>query len=98
MRPNGGGVQFFDLVEVDWRSDHGCAATAAASSGCTDGATGAMCTAVTGAAVRAGGGLPGWHDSDTGRAMRVGSTTATGSERAGSAGGPTTWGITVPRS
>ncbi len=98
MRPNGGGVQFFDLVEVDWRSEHGCVATAASSSGCTGGAIGAMCTVVRRAAVRGGAGRLGWHDSATGHATKGGSTTATGSERAGSKRVRTTWGIMVPRS
>lgn len=98
MRPNGGGVQFFDLVEVDWRSEHGRAATAAASSGCTDGAIGGTCTAGGGAGARAGGGRLGWLDSATGRAMRGDWITVISNGRAGRESGPSAWGIMVPES
>lgn len=98
MRPDCGGVQFFDLVEVDWRSEHGHAATAAASSGCTDGATEATCTAASSAKGRAVDGRLGQHAGGTERATRGDWITVIASEPAGSASGPSAWGIMVPES
>jgi len=44
MRPDSDGVQFFDLVEDNWISDHDSASTVAASSGYTAGAITATST------------------------------------------------------
>jgi hypothetical protein len=96
MRPDGGGVQFFDLVEVTWRSDHGPAGAAAASSGCTGGATEGTCTAGRSAGAKVGGGRLARRDNATGRAKRGGSITGTSSGRAGRDDGPrAAWGIMV---
>ena len=98
MRPDGGGVQFFDLVEVDWKSDRGNVANAGASSGCTVGATGATCTAGLAAGTRAVGGQRGAHAGSTGQAMRDGKIIGMPSVRGGRDAGPTAWGIMVPES
>jgi hypothetical protein len=98
MRPVGGGVQFFDLVEVDWRSEHGIAATAAASSGCTDGATGDTCTAATPVAAKGGGGRPEALASATVWAMTGGTTIAIVSVRSVSDAALGAWRIMVPES
>jgi hypothetical protein len=95
MRPVGGGVQFFDLVEVDWRSEHGIAATAAASSGCTDGATGDTCTAAPPAATRADAGQPEAPGSATVQTSPGGRTTAIASVRSVSDAEPAAWRIMV---
>jgi hypothetical protein len=98
MQPDSGGVQFFDLVEVDWRSDHGLVAIAAESSGCTDGATGAMSTAASSVRGRVADGRLGRHAGGTGHASRGGWITVIASGPAGSASGPSAWGIMVPES
>jgi hypothetical protein len=100
MRPDGGGVQFFDLVEVDWRSDRDSVDTAVPSSGCTGGATAGMCTAAQPAGERGGGGRPGWRGSATGHPMRAGRITGITSGRAGRDTEPPSraWGIMVPES
>lgn len=98
MRPDGGGVQFFDLVEVDWRSDRDNVASAAASSGCTAGATGATCTVDLAAGGRAVGGRPGARAGNTGPAMRGARTIGMTSARGERAAGPAAWGIMVPES
>lgn len=95
MRPDGGGVQFFDLIEVDWRSEHGPVVTAAGNSGCTGGATEATCTAVPNAAARVGGGRRGWRGDSTGRAPRDGWTTGITSGRCEPGGEQSAWGIMV---
>jgi hypothetical protein len=95
MRPVGGGVQFFDLVEVDWRSDHGIAAAAETRSGCTDGATGDTCTAAPHVAARAGAGQPEARASATVPAMTGGRTTAIASVRSASDVAPAAWRIMV---
>ena len=95
MRPVGGGVQFFDLVEVDWRFDHGNAATAAASSGCTDGATGATCTAAPTAVARAAAGRPEGPGSATAQTSPGGRTTAIANVRSVSDAAPAAWRIMV---
>lgn len=98
MRPEGGGVQFFDLVEVDWKSDRGNVASAGASSGCTVGATGATCTVGLSAGARVVGGQRGAHVGSTGQAMRDGRIIEMTSAHAGGVAGPTAWGIMVPES
>lgn len=98
MRPVGGGVQFFDLVEVDWRSDHGNAATAAASSGCTDGATAATCIVAPTVAARADAGQPRAPASATVQTTPGGRTTATASARSVSDAAPAAWRIMLPES
>jgi hypothetical protein len=97
MRPEGGVVQFFDLVEVDWKSDRGNVASAGASSGCTVGATGAMCTVGLAAGGRAGGGRPGVRAGSTGQATRGGRIIGMASAHGGRATG-IAWGIMVPES
>ncbi|MDX2019052.1 MAG: hypothetical protein SF187_02335 [Deltaproteobacteria bacterium] len=96
MRRIGGGVQFFDLVEVDWRSEHGVAATAETSSGCTGGATVATCTAEMVVDVKDVGAQPGERGVSTGRAMRDGKTIGINSRPRGLAVGQNAWGIMVP--
>jgi hypothetical protein len=99
MRSDSGGVQFFDLVEVDWRSDHGPVANAVANSGFTAGATGATCTAAQPVAERGGGGRPGRRAGNTGRAARAGWTTGIASGSCAPASEPRrAWGIMVPES
>jgi hypothetical protein len=98
MQRDGGGVQLFDLVEVDWRSDHADVATAVASSGCTDGATADTCTVVPAAAARAGDGRRGSRADATARMMMGGRITATTSAHCGRDTGPSAWGIMVPKS
>jgi hypothetical protein len=98
MRPDGGGVQFFDLVEVDWKSDRDNVASAGTSSGCTVGATGAMCTAGLAAGAMAAGGRPGARAGNTGQARRDGRIIGMTSGLAGRAAGPIAWGIMVPES
>jgi hypothetical protein len=98
MRPEGGGVQFFDLVEVDWKSDRGNVASVGASSGCTVDATGATCTVGMAAGARAVGGQRGAHVGSTGPARRDGRIIGMASALAGRASGPIAWGIMVPES
>jgi hypothetical protein len=98
MRPDGGGVQFFDLVEVDWRSDHAPVAIAVASSGYTDGATVGTCTAARSAGVRVGAGLPRTLGAGTGPVTRGGRITGTTSARCEQDAGLSAWGIMVPKS
>lgn len=97
MRRVGGGVQFFDLVEVDWRSDHEHAAIVAKSSGCTGGATGATCTAVLTAGARAVGGRLEARDGAIARRVTDGRTTAIASGRSASDTEPAAWRIKVPQ-
>ena len=98
MRPYVGGVQFFDLVEVDWRSDHAPVAIAAASSGCTSGAIVDTCTAVLSAGARVGAGPPGSLGVATAQATRGGRITGTTSVRCERDAEPNAWGIMVQKS
>ena len=98
MRRDSDGVQFFDLVEVDWRSEHGPVVTAAANSGCTGGATEGTCTAVPNAGARVGGGRRGWRGDSTARAKRDGWTTEITSGRCEPDDEQRAWGIMVPES
>ena len=98
MRSDGGGVQFFDLVEVDWRSDHAPVAIAVASSGCTGGATVGTCTAARSAGVRVGVGPPGSLAAAIAPATRGGRITGTISARCERDVEPSAWGIMVPKS
>jgi hypothetical protein len=98
MRPDGGGVQFFDLVEVDWRSEHASVAIAVTSSGCTGGATADTCTAARGAGARVGAGPQGSLAAATAPAMRGGRITATTSARCERDAEPIAWGIMVQKS
>jgi hypothetical protein len=96
MRRIDGGVQFFDLVEVNWRSDRDNVAIAELSSGCTSGATGAMCIAGTivgsrGVGVRHKGLVVG-----TERVTRDAKTIGISSAPRGLAAIPSAWGIMVP--
>jgi len=98
MRRDGGGVQFFDLVEVDWRSEHAPVAIAVASSGCTGGATVDTCTAAPGAGARVGAGPPGSLAAATAPATRGGRITGTTSARCERDAELNAWGIMVPKS
>jgi hypothetical protein len=98
MRPVGGGVQFFGLVEVDWKSAYGHADIAASSSGCTAGATGDTRTAATNADGRVAGGQRDRRGDSTARARRADWTTVIKSVRGGLAGDRSAWGIMVPKS
>lgn len=94
----GGGVQFFDLVEVDWRFGNGVADNAASSSGCTAGATGDTCTAAPSAGWRAVGGRRDRRDDSTAPARRAGWITVISSGRDGPDSERSAWGIMVPKS
>jgi hypothetical protein len=98
MRRDGGGVQFFDLVEVDWRSEHAPVAIAVVSSGCTGGATVGTCTAVQVAGARVGAGPPGSLAAATAPVTRGGRITGTTSARCERDAKPSAWGIMVPKS
>jgi hypothetical protein len=98
MRPDGGGVQFFDLVEVDWRSEHAPVAIAVASSGCTDGAIVDTCTAAPVAGARVGAGPPGSLAVATALAMRGGRITGTTSAHCARDAELIAWGIMVQKS
>ena len=98
MRPDGDGVQFFDLVEDNWRSDHEIAGSAAGSSGFIAGATVVMRTAGSLAERLAEPEPPGGHARSTGPATRGAPITATTSALAGPANGTAAWGIMVPKS
>jgi len=93
-----GDVQFFDLVEVDWKSERGHVATVAAGSGYTVGAIAGTCTAGRGVGLRAGAGRPERRDGAIAPAMRDDRTTAITSARCGPADGSRQWGIMVPES
>ena len=98
MRPDGEGVQFFDLVEDNWISDYDSASTVAASSGYTAGAIMATSTAARHAATWAGGGQPARRAESTGPATRDAPITVTTSAPTVPASETVAWGIMVPKS
>jgi len=98
MRPDGDGVQFFDLVEDNWISDYDSASTVAASSGYTAGATTATSTAARRAATVAGRGQPARRADGTGPATRDAPITATTNAPTAPASETAAWGIMVPKS
>jgi hypothetical protein len=98
MRRDGGGVQFFDLVEVDWKSEHAPVANGVANSGCTGGAMVYTCTAAPGAGARVGAGPPGSLAAATAPATRGGRITGTTSARCERDAELNAWGIMVPKS
>ena len=98
MRPDGDGVQFFDLVEDNWISDYDSASTVAASSGYTAGAITATSTAARHAATWAGRGQPARHVESTAPATRDAPTTVTTNAPTASASETAAWGIMVPKS
>ena len=93
-----GDVQFFDLVEVDWKSESDHVATVAARSGYTADAIVGTCTAGRDVGLRAGAGQPERREGAIAPAMRDDRTTAITSARSGPADGSRPWGIMVPES
>ena len=98
MRPDGDGVQFFDLVEDNWISDYDSASTVVASSGYTAGAITDTSTAARYAATWAGCGQPARHVESTAPATRDAPITVTTSAPTASASETAAWGIMVPKS
>ena len=98
MLPGRGAVQFFDLVEVDWRSDPAAAPSVGLSSGCTAGATEATSIVAKPAGSAVAGLRPSGPAVSTGRPKKAAWIIETASVPGVLADAPVPWGIMVPKS